>query len=73
MKETLYSTNDLLAFLKERGLPASRMWLRHKEAKKLIVCPRRPNTRGDRALTMVQMEQIAQAFSPGGKGYWKYI
>jgi len=68
--ERLYSKKDLLKSMKEAGLPYSVMWLLNNEKKGNLVCPRRPNSRGDRAFTQEQITQIIQAFSPNGKGRW---
>ena len=68
----LYSISDLLERMKEKGLPASRMWLRKVEEQGKLICPRLPNTRGDRVFTLVQIYEIIEAFSPGGQGEWKY-
>ena len=72
MKNKLYSISFLLGRMKENGLPGSRMWLRWAEDKENLVCPRLPGSRGDRAFTQSQIEEIIEAFSPGGRGYWIY-
>ena len=70
--DKLYSSTDLLKFMGEHGLPKSREWLYYNEEKGKLKSPRLPHTRADRAYTVQQMEKIVKAFSPGGKGYWKY-
>ena len=70
--EKLYSSNELLHFMGTYGLPKSREWLYYNEKNRKIVCPRLPQGRKDRAFTQTQMEEIVKAFSPNGKGYWRY-
>ena len=70
MKLKYYSRKDLLNAMKEAGLPSSRMWIRTVEAKGLLKSPRLPTTRKDRVYTQKQIEEIVEAFSPGGKGRW---
>ena len=71
-KGKLYSVTDLLKCMKERGLPSSRVWLYTVEKQEKLVCPRLPNSRADRVFTQSQIEEVIQAFSVGGKGYWRY-
>jgi len=68
--EKLYAKRYLLSAMKDAGLPCSEMWLRYAENKGLLISPRRPNGRGDRAYTQEQINQIVQAFSVGGEGEW---
>jgi hypothetical protein len=70
--EQLYSSTQLLDYMGKHGLPKSRQWLYHNEERGKLVCPRRPHKRKDRAFTLVQMEEIVKAFSPGGPGYWRH-
>lgn len=66
-----YRKKDLLRAMKEAGLPCSDMWLRDNEHRGLMRSPVIPNSRGDRAYTKEQIDEIVKAFSPGGKGEWK--
>ena len=66
--EKLYAKRYLLSAMKDAGLPCSEMWLRYAEAKGKLNSPRLPNGRRDRAFTQEQINQIVQAFSPGGEG-----
>jgi hypothetical protein len=68
--DKLFSKKDLLQAMKDAGLPHSTMWLRYAEQRGLIISPRLPNNRGDRAFTKEQIDQIVQAFSPNGEGKW---
>ncbi len=71
-QDELYTVTELLSFMSEAGLPSSRMWLYTTERQGKLVCPRLTNSRKDRVFTEKQMEEIIEAFSPGGKGFWKY-
>lgn len=70
--DKLYSISDLLETMTKVGLPGSRMWVRTAEEQNKLKCPRLPNSRGDRVFTLKQMQEIVEAFSPGGKGQWSY-
>lgn len=62
---------QLLRAMKDTGLSCSMMWLRYAEMQGKLKCPTLPNSRGDRVFTQKQIDEIVQAFSPGGKGKWQ--
>lgn len=64
-------TKQLLQAMKDAELSSSQMWLRFTEKQGKLKCPRLPNNRGDRVFTQKQIDEIVQAFSPGGKGRWQ--
>lgn len=65
-----YSSSDLINALIEAGLPHSRrtLWLWEKKGK--LVSPKLPS--GRRAYTKQIIQKIIKAFSPGGKGFYRY-
>lgn len=69
--DRVYSKIELLNTLERAGLPCSTMWLRKAEEAGILISPRLPHARGDRAYTQDQINEIVRAFSPGGKGKWK--
>ena len=60
-----YKTPDVCKML---GVSRMTLWNWEKEGK--FIPPK--NTHGDRIFTITQLKQIKNAFSPGGKGYWKF-
>ena len=46
-------------------------WMLRREKMGRLVCMRDPAT-GERRFTDIQIKEIVKAFSPGGKGVWRY-
>ncbi len=69
-----FKKQDLAEALVEAGLLKdirwATHWLRRREVKGILVCPRDPST-GIRMFTEEQIPEIVKAFSPGGSGNWK--
>ena len=64
------------------GRPISKMWIYRQEQKGNLKIPRSTTnfkkaqgsrkSAGVRLLTEQQIQEIVEAFLPGGKGYWSY-
>lgn len=67
--ERFYKRSSLANMLKASGLSSSYMWLRRMEKEGRLTCPK---VNGRRMFTAKQIEEIIQAFSPGGRGEWHY-
>lgn len=81
MDEYTKKFKDLLQAFKNANYPVSHMWIRRQEEKGNLILPRSttdfkgiPGKRKGavRKFTQRQIEQIVQAFLPGGTGFYDY-
>lgn len=65
--------SDLMKAVRKAGLTQdqhSNRWLKYRERKGVLVCPRDPLTK-HRRFSDKEIKEIVQAFEVGGKGKWK--
>ena len=77
-----YTIKDLLMAFKEAGYPVSKSWIIRQEQKGNLIVPKSVSnfkkTQGTRRsgaireMSMTQILEIVQAFSPGGSGFYDY-
>lgn len=68
-----YPIGVLLEAMKEAGASwCTRTAMYHHERAGRLRFPRAANGRGDRLVTEKMIEEIIEAFLPGGKGEWDY-
>ena len=82
MEYRRYTIKDLLQAFKDAGYPVSKSWIIRQEQKGNLKIPRSTTnfkkaqgsrkSAGVRLLTEQQIQEIVEAFLPGGKGYWSY-
>lgn len=72
-REKWYSVETLLEALEQAGVTwSSRTALYNHEDKGRLTLPRAANSRGDRRVTGDMIQEIIDAFQPGGSGEWHY-
>jgi hypothetical protein len=66
-----YTRKDLEEAFKAMGKWADHKWIIKQEAEGRLRCPREPHNNW-RVFTEEEINEIVEAFSAGGKGYWYY-